>query len=168
MVPGARKRPAAAEKEAKKAKKPKKPKKAAKAEPPEVSEEEVGEEEAGEEEAGEEEAGEEAGEETGEVPPKKVKAVKRPAAKTKLACSGKTHLSPDIIIDKATVCLKGPFTSKSYIVHKIDGKDRLVCGVDKSRSERYHEILQTVMKKIKEHKGDVTKKMATDWRDSAF
>ena len=53
---------------------------------------------------------------------------KRPAsAKASASVAKKTRLDPDQPVCQDTVCLQGPFTLKSYILHKDkeDGKMKL-------------------------------------------
>ena len=77
----------------------------------------------------------------------------------------KSRLDPDQVVCQDTVCLKGPFTLKSYILHKDkeDGKMKLVVGVDASRNANHHAILQEVLSKIKAKPG-CTKREAVEWR----
>ena len=93
---------------------------------------------------------------------------KRPAsAKASASVAKKTRLDPDQPICQDTVCLKGPFALKPYILHKDkeDGKMKLVVGVDASRIANHHAILQEVLTKIKANPG-CTKRDAVEWRDA--
>lgn len=66
------------------------------------------------------------------------------------------------IICQASVCLKGPFSRKSYIAHKKPHK--LVAAVTSTQSGNHHEVLQQVIDRIKKTPG-CTKCMAVAWRD---
>ena len=92
---------------------------------------------------------------------------KRPASAKASAVAKRARLDPDQPICQDTVCLKGPLTLKSYILHKDkeDVKMKLVVGVDASRSASHHAILQEVLSKIKSKPG-CTKREAVEWRDA--
>ena len=96
--------------------------------------------------------------------------MRKPSAATKIGTAMKKP-SAAIKIDTATKIdipsarLEGPFTLQSYIIHKpAEGKKQLVVGCTKSKTTKFHKVLQEVLGKIKANPG-CTKAMAVKWRD---
>ena len=67
-----------------------------------------------------------------------------------------------ILIDKATLKINGPFAEKSYICHLKPPKLVVACTI--SQTEKFHNVIQRVMEKIK-HTENSLKNMAIAWRD---
>jgi hypothetical protein len=67
------------------------------------------------------------------------------------------------VVDLETVSLKGPFKAQSYIVHKKPAK--LIVACNKKQSEKFHQVLVKVLKKIESTPG-ATKAQAIEWRNT--